>query len=640
MIFNINFGLKLSAGALSLLCFFFGLKNFHLRSIHLLPYLSLLLNIILCSALSATLSYYEIYPEGISDAVRDILENIYTFIHNFLPYLLLLYMFHIFSIHYHQNKPLYVLTSLPLFFLEIAVVINFFYPILYCYQDHSYQRLAGWCSLVFVTALYYLAVYFFTYFHRKALPLDSALFLFLAYSLPLIGIAVQLFAKIKSELLGEALSLLVLYFTLESNDGEIDFSLDSYNEEALMSEIRGRVHMKQPFTLIDMRLLSDGGMFSLFSPEEKRYLALAILKEIKKLYPPSSVYVWSEERYLVCLRKSKEDCLEDLGKLREQVEKDYLLFPSLTITVKLSITLFSYPNPLSNEDELFRYLLNQQPRNLGEEKEQDNPDENFYRCKRSVLIGEAIQDALTNNRFTLDYQPIYPKGSSQPIALETFLRLEDPILGKIPPSELFPIAKQNGLLPTLGKKHLEIAASFYVKNHLEKYGIRHLFIKVSETELYNEALPEVYQAILATYSLPPKLFALEVNEREASFSDTALKGMLHALQEDGFLIVYDNFGDDSTNLIQLLKSSFQGVKIDRKILWGAMKDDHRRTLLQNILKALKNNGKTIYQSGVETCEEEEFALTYAADYLEGYYYSRPLPEAEILPFLAKGGEKA
>ncbi|MDD6240184.1 MAG: EAL domain-containing protein [Eubacteriales bacterium] len=640
MIFNINFGLKLSAGALSLLCFFLGLKNFHLRSIHLLPYLALVLNIILCSAVSATLSYYEIYPEGIRDAVRDVLENIYTYIHDFLPYLLLLYMFHIFSIHYHQNKILYVVTSLPLFFLEIAVTINFFYPILYRYQDHSYQRLDGWISLVLVTALYYLATYFFTYLHRKALPLNSYHFLVLAYSLPLIGIAVQFFAHIKAELFGEALSLLILYFSLESNDGEIDFSLDSYNEEALFNEIRGRVNMKQPFTLIDIRLLSIDGTFSLFSPEEKRDMALAILKEIKKLYRPSSVYVWNEERYYLCLRKSKEECNEDVTRLRQQVEKDYLLNASLTISVKLSITLLSYPDPLANEDELFRYLLNPQETSLGEEKKEDNPEENFYHRKRSVLIGEAIQNALDNNRFTLDYQPIYPKDSSTPVALETFLRLEDPILGKISPAEIFPIAKQNGSLPSLGERHLEIAASFYAKNHLEQYGIKHIFVKISEIELYNEALPEIYQAILSTYSLEPSLFALEVNERETSFSDTALKSMLKALQDDGFPIVYDNFGDDSTNLIQLLSSSIEGVKIDRKILWEAMEDDNRRLLLKNILKALKNNGKTIYQSGVETKEEEEFALTYAVDYLQGYYFSHPLPEKEILPFLAKGGRKA
>ena len=138
MVFSINFGLKLAAGLLSLLLFFLSLKNFHLRSNHLLPYLSLVQNLVLAAAVSATLSYFEIYPDPMSDVTRDVLEGIYTIMHSFLPYLLLLYMWHMFGITCHHDLKFYVLFSLPLFFLEIAIFINFFYPVLYVYLDHTY----------------------------------------------------------------------------------------------------------------------------------------------------------------------------------------------------------------------------------------------------------------------------------------------------------------------------------------------------------------------------------------------------------------------------------------------------------------------------------------------------------------------
>lgn len=640
MVFSINFGLKLAAGLLSLLLFFLSLKNFHLRSNHLLPYLSLVQNLVLAATVSATLSYFEIYPDPMSDVTRDVLEGIYTIMHSFLPYLLLLYMWHMFGITCHHDLKFYVLFSLPLFFLEIAIFINFFYPILYVYQDHTYTRLNGWCSIVIVTAFYYLLTYIFTFFHRKALPMGSFAFLMAAYSLPLIGIAIQMFAGVKAELFSESLSLLLLFFTLENKDGEIDFTLDSYNQEALHKEIRGRVAMKQKFTLIDIRLLSSEGTFTFLTEEEKQKLGRNVIEELRKRYLARNVFALGNDHFVLFLfQKDEKQAEEEIAPLRNLLEKDYLIYPSLTLPITLALTLLSYPDPIESQDDMFRYLLLKTPENLPIAKPLDT-ETNFDKMRRTVLIEEEIQTALEKKRFTLDYQPIYQKGSATPNALEAFLRLRDPILGWISPNELLPITEKNQTIREIGKEALEIACQFYVENHLEEKGIESIFLKVSMTQLREESMAGDFLNICKRSGMPPERIVLELTPDRNDFNDIQIKGMFAALRSYGFRLVFDNFGDGSTNLIQVLHSSILGVKIDQKILSSSMKDENRRHLLKYIFQALKSNGKIVYQSGVETQEEKDFALTYGVDYLQGYYYVHPLPEDRLLAFLDERGVKA
>ena len=640
MVFSIHFGLKLAAGLLSLLLFFLSLKNFHLRSNHLLSYLSLVQNIVLAAAVSATLSYFEIYPDQMSDVTRDVLEGIYTIMHSFLPYLLLLYMWHMFGITYHHDLKFYVLFSLPLFFLEIAIFINFFYPILYVYQDHTYTRLNGWCSIVFVTAFYYLLTYIFTFFHRKALPIGSFAFLIAAYSLPLIGIAIQMFAGVKAELFSESLSLLLLFFTLENKDGEIDFTLDSYNQEALNNEIRGRVAMKQKFTLIDIRLLSSEGTFTFLTEEEKQKLGRNVIEELRKRYLARNVFALGNDHFVLFLfQKDEKQAEEEIAPLRNLLEKDYLIYPSLTLPITLALTLLSYPDPIENQDDMFRYLLLKTPENLLIVKPLDT-ETNFDKMRRTVLIEEEIQTALEKKRFTLDYQPIYQKGSATPNALEAFLRLHDPILGLISPDELLPVAEKNQTIREIGKEALEIACRFYGKNHLEEKGIESIFLKVSMTQLREESMAGDFLNICKKNHMAPERIVIELTPDRNDFNDIQINGMFAALRSYGFRLVFDNFGDGSTNLIQVLHSSILGVKIDQKILSSSMKDENRRHLLKYIFQALKSNGKIVYQSGVETQEEKDFALTYGVDYLQGYYYVHPLPEDRLLAFLDERGVKA
>ena len=89
------------------------------------------------------------------------------------------------------------------------------------------------------------------------------------------------------------------------------------------------------------------------------------------------------------------------------------------------------------------------------------------------------------------------------------------------------------------------------------------------------------------------------------------------------------------NIIKIMREKLDGIKVDRRVLWGTIQDSNRRMLLQTVISALKNNGQTVYQTGIETNEEAEFALECGCDYLQGFYFSQPVPMQAFLQLYAK-----
>ena len=137
------------------------------------------------------------------------------------------------------------------------------------------------------------------------------------------------------------------------------------------------------------------------------------------------------------------------------------------------------------------------------------------------------------------------------------------------------------------------------------------------------------------YHIPPKFINFEITETSYINNDDAFKENVRRLKEMGSTFSMDDFGSGYSNLLEILKMDYILVKMDKEFVWQCLDKDKpdNMKMLQYTINFLKEYGLHILAEGVETMEQAKILIDNGVEYLQGFYYSRPVPEKEYLEFL-------
>ena len=144
------------------------------------------------------------------------------------------------------------------------------------------------------------------------------------------------------------------------------------------------------------------------------------------------------------------------------------------------------------------------------------------------------------------------------------------------------------------------------------------------------------------YHIPPKFINFEITETAYINNDEAFKDNVQKLKDNGSTFSMDDFGSGYSNLLELLKMEYVMVKMDKEFIWNCL-DSHKpenARMLEYSISFLKDYGLHVLAEGVETIDQAKTLIEKGVEYLQGFYYSRPLPEGEYIEFLkAQKGDK-
>ena len=146
--------------------------------------------------------------------------------------------------------------------------------------------------------------------------------------------------------------------------------------------------------------------------------------------------------------------------------------------------------------------------------------------------------------------------------------------------------------------------------------------------------------IVDKYQVPSSFINFEITETAMiNFGQSFIENIT-SLKENGFSFSMDDFGTGYSNFSQMNQVKYKLVKIDKSILWAAFDKDEdsarqAKKVLKSVIKLLKNMGVKIVVEGVETKEMVEYLTQRGVDYLQGYFYSKPLKEEEFIQFIKK-----
>ena len=254
------------------------------------------------------------------------------------------------------------------------------------------------------------------------------------------------------------------------------------------------------------------------------------------------------------------------------------------------------------------------------------PEETLREIDRQIGIKRYLDKALEKDTVEVFLQPIVDCRTQQVAGAEALARLRNEDGQLIPPGLFIPVAEKNGHINLLGEQVMRKVCAFIRDHDIRSAGLRWINVNLSPIQCMHSNLPRLFASILQEYGVSADLIHLEITE-EAMVNYVKQERQIEALQQLGFQLALDDYGAGFSNLHQVKEISFSNIKLDMNIVWDYIRD--RDTLLPSLVQAFKQMGFTITAEGIETQDMAEAMTDIGCDFLQGYFFSRPLPADEF-----------
>lgn len=253
--------------------------------------------------------------------------------------------------------------------------------------------------------------------------------------------------------------------------------------------------------------------------------------------------------------------------------------------------------------------------------------------RQEVLFG--VKNGLDNREFVVYYQPQVSARTSRILAAEALVRWQHPQRGLLPPGEFIPILETSGFIYKLDSYVWEEVCRFLHDRLMKRLPVVPVSVNVSRVDMFQFRLCEVFTALIKKYAIPPQLLEIEITESAYVENFDQLIETVSELRACGFTVLMDDFGSGYSSLNMLSNIELDILKIDMKFLETS---DHQNTKNSSILESITSMGRWLglrmIAEGVETHAQVDRLLNLDCEYMQGYYFYKPMDSERFCELLS------
>ncbi len=259
--------------------------------------------------------------------------------------------------------------------------------------------------------------------------------------------------------------------------------------------------------------------------------------------------------------------------------------------------------------------------------------EMYQRVAHRVMLEAEVRQALAKKQFSLSLQPQLRAKNKKVYGFEALLRWQHPERGMISPEDFIPILENSQHMIELG--YWIINRCFELAVKIKKHGLTdaRISINLSAGQFIDVNLPKYLQSLLTQYSLPAKTFELELTEQTLVKDIDHTIAMMDELKDMGFSFAIDDFGTGYSSLAYIKKMPIDVIKIDQSFVFGMLENHADYQIIMSTIAMVKNLELTVIAEGVETAAQLRSLAENDCDIIQGYYFSKPVPEVELFDFI-------
>ncbi|HDM8231936.1 TPA: EAL domain-containing protein [Vibrio campbellii] len=324
--------------------------------------------------------------------------------------------------------------------------------------------------------------------------------------------------------------------------------------------------------------------------------------------------------------------LEDLQVYAKTIKRNYhdaVVEKGQYLGSNISIGLYPCIDPEHSAEEIVRKAA--RTCQYANEKNKDRiavySQKTLYAVDRYFFIEQGLKNALEERTLSVKFQPIVSASDLQVVSFESLVRWRSKEFGEIYPDEFIPVAENKGLIVELGYQVFEKACQF-IKSYRERYQNQvRVNVNVSVLQLLNSEFPSKIKAMADQVGIEPQAIVLELTETFILDNNQAAIAPLNTLRELGFSLSMDDFGAGYSSLNCFFDLPMTQIKIDKSMAWKTLTNRSSREYLKFLITMCREQNIEVVIEGIEDAKMCDFFAEMGVDYLQGYWFSKPLSVA-------------
>ncbi|MCG8312077.1 MAG: EAL domain-containing protein [Pseudomonadales bacterium] len=305
--------------------------------------------------------------------------------------------------------------------------------------------------------------------------------------------------------------------------------------------------------------------------------------------------------------------------------------------ISSSIGISVYPDHGSNHETLIKNAdtAMYQAKECGRNQYKYYNQKMSERASKKFHLESELRKALDEGHFELYYQAQVNLDDKRVTGAEALVRWQHPDKGTISPGDFIPLAEETGLIVPLGEWVLRTACRQAQGWTNKGYEDLNVSVNLSGRQLTNDNTFSLVKSILRESGLPAEKLIIEITESAVMSDPDRAIAELNMIRDLGVLIAIDDFGTGYSSLSYLKQLPVSCVKIDRSFTKDVHTDKDDAAIVNTIVAMTNSLGLKVLAEGVEGIEHIEYVSQAGCQDMQGYYFSRPLPEPEFLDFVSK-----
>ncbi len=260
-------------------------------------------------------------------------------------------------------------------------------------------------------------------------------------------------------------------------------------------------------------------------------------------------------------------------------------------------------------------------------------DENL----RSTYIGQAevlssFEQALSQKEFEVFLQPIVETKTNQIVSAEALVRWKHEQTGYVFPDKFIPVLEGNGFITRLDQYMFDAVYEIQMGQMKAGRTIIPISVNLSWQDFYNNPFINEILQKLTLSGLPEGSIQIEVTETAIAGTKQNGSYLLDQIRDSGATVLLDDFGSGYSTFGMIRNYNFDIVKIDQTFIRQLEENEKVREIVRSIINMCHQLSLRVIAEGVETEEERKFLAENGCDFVQGYYYTKPVPVESFREF--------
>ena len=443
----------------------------------------------------------------------------------------------------------------------------------------------------------------------------------------LVAVFEYIFPNIFMSGFATSIGVMIIYIKLENPGMNLDRQSGLYNQNAFIEYIQQLYDAQKQFTLLVTVPVNYG---------EELYNNSVDMKKIPKILDAKEALIFRKsEDEIALVFEHFEEAKQWKKNFVDNCDDEDIEVIALRNSLWISVENSEW---FKDSDELMYFIkyaiINKQSKIDSKDRNFINVDEEMVNEMRSEKkVEKMIDKALKENRVEVFYQPIYSTEKKRFTTAEALVRIREQDGKIVPPGVFIPVAEKSGKIIELGNEVFRQVCQLIREDEVEKYGIEYIEVNLSVVQCADAMLADNYIAAMEEHKIDPKNINLEITESVSLKSKEILLNNMHRLIDYGVNFSLDDFGTGQSNLNYIVDMPVDIVKFDRGMINAYFDNNKAKYVMDAAMHMIHGMGLKIVSEGIETNEQFGKMNELGISYIQGFYFSKPLPKDEFIQFL-------